>query len=274
MISPDQSSLERVPDNPSIGQFVWADLMAKDQTSALRYYGAVVGWGVSFWDMGTTTYAMWALPGGAPDATTIGGVIEMPRQDPNPAHWMLHLSVSDCAGSTALAASLGATVLVAPQDIPTVGSFAVIRDPQGAIVSLFAQLEPAPKGPPQVGEFSWFELGTTDREAALSFYAALVGWKAGDLHDMGGGMLYQEFKRPGDEWATGGMYTILPNMPMVPAWTPYVRVADIDVAAKRMVEHGGQLFNGPMDVPGGDRVAFGADAQGAMFAVHQLARGG
>jgi uncharacterized protein len=274
-ISVDQTSgasPASTPANPSVGQFVWADLMTKDQDAALRYYAAVTGWTVTFWDMGPTKYAMWTVPGRGPDAT-IGGVMQMPPDDPNGAHWMLHLSVSDCAARTAQAASLGATVLVPPQEVPTVGQFAVIRDPQGATVSLFTPLQPMPKGMPAVGEFSWFELGTTDRAAAVAFYSALVGWEAGALHDMGGGMLYQEVQRPGDHWPTAGIYTILPSMPMTPAWTPYVRVADVEAAAARMTAHGGQLFNGPMEVPGGDRVAFGADAEGALFAVHQMAAG-
>jgi predicted enzyme related to lactoylglutathione lyase len=53
-----------------------------------------------------------------------------------------------------------------------------------------------------------------------------------------------------------------------PNWTIYIRVDSADAAAERVKANGGQVINGPMDVPGGDRIAQCMDPQGAVFAVH------
>ena len=56
--------------------------------------------------------------------------------------------------------------------------------------------------------------------------------------------------------------------PMVPVafWLYYFNVGDIDAAAERVKAAGGQILEGPIEVPGG-RVARCTDPQGAMFAL-------
>jgi predicted enzyme related to lactoylglutathione lyase len=56
------------------------------------------------------------------------------------------------------------------------------------------------------------------------------------------------------------------NVP--PNWTIYFRVPDVNGAAARIKANGGQVLNGPMEVPGGDWIVNGMDPQGAAFAVH------
>ena len=83
--------------------------------------------------------------------------------------------------------------------------------------------------------------------------------------DMGPMGIYQLFKAGGDE-AIGGMMTKLDAMP-VPFWLYYFNVAGIDAAAKAVEAGGGQVLNGPHEVPGGDFILQGLDPQGAMFAL-------
>ena len=78
--------------------------------------------------------------------------------------------------------------------------------------------------------------------------------------------IYLLFGRNGRE--LGGMYTIMPGTNMPPHWLQYVRVDSADAAAQRVTANGGTILNGPMEVPGGDRIAQCLDAQGAAFAVH------
>jgi hypothetical protein len=267
-------AVDHAPSAPHVGQFVWADLMTTDPTDAMRFYGAVTGWTTTPFEMGgPLPYQMWTRPGGGEDAT-VGGTMGMPAEAQDPPHWLPHLAVADCAAATAHAVSLGATVLQAPMPIPTVGEFSIIRDPQGAVVSLFAPSMPMPKGVPPVGDFGWFELATSDRAGAVHFYGALVGWAPTMLHDMGGGMHYQLMRRPGDVYDVAGIYQTTEEMPMPPAWTVYVRVADLDAAVGAVAANGGTVVMGPMDVPGGDRVAMATDPQGAMFGLIWSTAGG
>jgi hypothetical protein len=66
----------------------------------------------------------------------------------------------------------------------------------------------------------------------------------------------------------GGVYTAPKEMGAPPNWLGYVFVPDTDKAVDKLKSTGGQLVNGPMEVPGGDLIAVGIDPQGAAFAVH------
>ena len=49
--------------------------------------------------------------------------------DPSPPHWKTYIGVDDIDGTTAAARDLGATVLVEPTDIPGMGRFSIVADP-------------------------------------------------------------------------------------------------------------------------------------------------
>ena len=53
-----------------------------------------------------------------------------------------------------------------------------------------------------------------------------------------------------------------------PAWNMYFRVDDVNAAADRAKANGGQVTNGPMEVPGGDWIVNCMDPQGAAFSMH------
>ena len=67
----------------------------------------------------------------------------------------------------------------------------------------------------------------------------------------------------------GGMMNKPPEMANVPPnWQIYFRVPDAHAAAERVKENGGQILNGPMEVPGGDWIVNAMDPQGAAFGLH------
>ena len=78
--------------------------------------------------------------------------------------------------------------------------------------------------------------------------------------------MYQMFSRNGV--MLGGMFNASPQMPAPPGWLHYVLVDDVNRAVEAVTSGGGQVLNGPMEVPGGDWIAQCTDPQGAMFAVH------
>jgi predicted enzyme related to lactoylglutathione lyase len=85
-----------------------------------------------------------------------------------------------------------------------------------------------------------------------------------DMGDMG---KYHMFARGAG--LAGGMMRKPPAMAQVPAfWAFYFRVPDVDAAAERVKASGGKILNGPMEVPGGDRVVNCMDPQGAAFSLH------
>jgi predicted enzyme related to lactoylglutathione lyase len=53
-------------------------------------------------------------------------------------------------------------------------------------------------------------------------------------------------------------------------WLYYVHVPSLDEALAQVKKGGGQVVNGPMEVPDGDRIAQCMDPQGALFALHEV----
>ena len=248
------------------GRFVWYELLTTDSDAARDFYTKVVGWGTTIWKNDANDYVMWTV-GEQP----IGGVMKLPEealaQGARPL-WLPYVQVPEVDASNDQAVGLGAKSLVAPTDIPTIGRFAMLADPQGATFAIFKPEgdTPGPDGPTKPGQFSWHELATTDYEAALGFYSELFGWTKVESMDMGEAGIYQMYGRGGAP--LGGMFNKSPEMPGPPMWMLYVNVPSVDALADTIKESGGQILVGPMEVPGGDRIIQLLDPQGAAFAVY------
>ncbi len=254
------------------GRFVWYELLTTDPGAAEDFYTAVVGWKTAPFEGAGMPYTMW-LKGETPD-TAIGGLMELPadaRAGGVPPHWIGYVAVPDVDAAAARAKKLGGQLLVGPMDIPNVGRFVIVKDPQGAVISPFrGNQEMNPDDPdPEPGDVSWRELATTDLEGALAFYSDLFGWEKQETLDMGEAGTYQMYGRSGR--MLGGMYNKTPEQPFPPNWLYYFRVADLDKVVAKVREKGGTIVVEPMEVPGGSRIAVGLDPQGGAFGLHQRA---
>jgi predicted enzyme related to lactoylglutathione lyase len=114
------------------GAFSWTELMTTDVAAAKTFYTKLFGWTTE--EMSVTpgmTYTVVKVAGNG-----IGGIMACPQgpQD-KPPHWMTYVTVDDVDAIAKNAQQLGGKVLMGPQDIPTVGRFCVIQDPQGAVIS-------------------------------------------------------------------------------------------------------------------------------------------
>jgi predicted enzyme related to lactoylglutathione lyase len=251
------------------GDFVWYELMTTDPKAAIAFYSEVIGWKTEvFGDGSGMDYKMWVASQGP-----LGGVMKLPEEAAQmgaPPHWMSNVTVDDVDATVKRVKELGGKVYREPADMPTVGRFAVIADPQGAAIAIFKPDSPmTPHDDSKHGEFCWSELATTDHQAALAFYSEIFGWKQVDAMDMGPMGTYVVFGK-GDR-QLGGMFNKPKEMPAV-AWLYYTQVDDLDSAIGRAKTNGATLINGPMDVPGG-RIAQFTDPQGVFFALHTRARG-
>ena len=249
-------------DTP-LGRFCWNELMTTDSATARDFYAKVTGWGTSIWDGGEMPYEMW-MNGEMP----VGGLMDLPSPEVPPC-WLTYLSTPDLDATLAKVKANGGTVMN-QLAVPQVGRFAVIADPQGGVIAVLEPEGETPShdGPPELGEFSWRELATTDADAAWAFYAEVFGWEDAGRMDMGEMGHYQVFGRGGRP--LGGIFNGPPEMRAV-GWLLYVRVPDVHQAAETAKELGGKLLNGPMEVPGNDYIAQLMDPQGIAFAVHETA---
>jgi predicted enzyme related to lactoylglutathione lyase len=258
---------ERVMSSEGSGRFVWYDLMTGDPNAAQDFYTKLIGWGTQEFEEGEQPYTMWTNQG-----TPLGGVMEIPdeaRAAGAPPHWMAYVSVDDVAQTVARAKEAGASVLHDATDIPGAGSFAVLADPQGAAFAVYSsaseESQEQAEGP-QTGRFSWNELATSDYKGALAFYSELFGWSPQEAMDMGEGGIYQIYGGGGPP--LGGMFNKPAEMPGPPMWLYYISVDDVNASVEKVKELGGEVVNGPMEVPGGDLIAQCLDPQGALFALH------
>ena len=254
-----------MPDSDLRGRFVWHELMTTDTKSAAAFFTKVIGWKTKAWDP-DPSYTMFVTQG-----RPMAGLMAIPADAKKmgvPPNWVTYIGTPDVDETARQAVALGAKILKQPSDIPTIGRFAVIQDPQGAAFAVFT---PAPGSSstqaPVVGDFSWHELLTTDWAAALTFYQSLFGWEKTESMDMGPEMgTYQMYGWKGR--TLGGMFNKPKQRPGPPSWLPYIKVTDSKKVAATVKKLGGQVVTGPMEVPGGDWIVQGMDLQGAVFAVH------
>jgi hypothetical protein len=250
------------------GRIVWHELITTDAKAAAAFYTKVIGWGTQA-GKNLPFYTMW-LAGKTP----VGGMVPLTEEERRmhmTPHWLPYIATPDADTTTRTAVEMGAKVMTGPIDMPAVGRFTVLQDPQGA---LFAPFRPVSEsaGPDTVrlGDFSWHELATSDPRNAWTFYETLFGWKKTSAMDMGPAGTYQMFSWGGA--GAGGIYTKSAALVMTPShWLSYVRVPNADKTAALAQSLGAKLTNPVMDIPGGDRIAMLQDPQGALFAAHAFA---
>jgi hypothetical protein len=253
-------------------RFVWHELMTTDAHAAAAFYGAVLGWTIDVEKMPQGDYIL-----GAAGGTQVVGLMSIPPQaaagGARPA-WTGYVAVPDVDAKAAEAAAAGATVCHPPMDIPHVGRFATIADPQGAMVCLFkgSGSDAAPVSDPDApGNIGWNELYADDLDAAWAFYSSLVGWAKDEAIDMGPMGTYQLFAPAAGLPAMGGMMRRPPEVPRS-CWLHYFNVPGLDAAIGRVLAGGGRVVMEPMQVPGGSWVVTCFDPQGAAFALVAMAR--
>ena len=245
------------------GRFVWHDLMTTDPAKAEAFYTNIAGWGTQVWNEGGFPYTMWTA-NGAP----LGGVVKMPPEVSAPPHWLAYIAVPDIEATAKQVTSLGGRIYNPPEDIPNVGRFAILADPEGAVFAAFTPKagSRSVETPPTVGQFSWHELMADDYKRAWRFYEEIFGWQKLAEHDMGLAGVYLVFGR--NDRQEGGMFNKTRGMQMPSTWLHYIRVDSVDRVADVVKSSGGTIMNGPIDVPGGERIAQCMDPEGAAFAIH------
>lgn len=238
------------------GRFVWHELLTSDAAGAAAFYPKVVPWKPQAWER-DPTYTLWVV-----DGAPVGGVATL--TDPSAtSRWVAYVGVDNVADTIARATELGAKVLTDATEIPDVGTYAILADPQGAEFAIYKSASDGRTRPTGPGSFGWHELCTSDPEAALRFYSELFGWTEGPKHEMGDPVgVYHIFQHEGVDY--GGIYR-MPDMP--PAWTPYVVVTDAGKATSVAKEAGARVLHGPTEVPGGSWISQLLDPAGVAFAV-------
>ena len=245
--------------------FVWYELHSPDMAGSIAFYTAVLPWTIV--DSGMPNNHYYIISAGPHG---VGGAMPKPSASvlgTDHHGWMGYVGVAGIDQSAARLISAGGRILKPVEDIPTVGKFAVVSDPQGAYFTLFEpmpaveQTQPAPGTP---GTFAWHDLTAANWQADFEFYAGMFGWQKGDSIPMGDAGIYQIFTIDGI--AAGGMMTRM-NPSDLPGWLYYVNVTDSAATCELAKSNGGTVTSEPMVVPGGQIVAHFTDPHGCKIGV-------
>ena len=243
-----------------LGRPVWYELMTTDPAAAEKFYKNVVGWSSTPFEGSSEPYTVFKRSGDV----QVAGLMKTPDGMNLPPFWSMYIAVPKLEEAVAHIKRLGGTEMSEVIDIPSIGRLQMLRDPQGAA---FYIIQPAPREeraetPAEIGEASWHELTTTDAEAAMRFYSEVFGWQPTEVMDMGEMGKYRFIQNRG---TTIGAVMPKPAQLPVSMWTYYIGVDDIDRALDAIKAGGGQLLNGPMEIPGGEFAVNAMDPQGASF---------
>jgi predicted enzyme related to lactoylglutathione lyase len=113
------------------GAFCWSELMTTDVPAAIKFYTKLFGWTTEEFPMEGMAYTLVKVAG-----TEVGGIMTVPPEaEGMPPMWGIYVTVDDVDATAKLVEELGGKILLPPTDIPKVGRFCVIQDPQGAMIS-------------------------------------------------------------------------------------------------------------------------------------------
>ena len=253
----------------SPGAFCWIELATTDQAAAKKFYSGLFGWGIDDNPMGPDEfYTMFKLN----DRNT-GAAYTMrkeQREQGVPPYWGIYMSVANADEAAAKAAKLGAAVLAPAFDVFDAGRMAVLRDPTGAIFSVWQ-----PKrhiGMTIASEdnaFCWADLSTPDPERGAQFYSGLFGWTVEKSENDPSGYLHI---KNGNDFIGGIPPAQHRNPQAPPHWLIYIQVADVEATATKAQQSGGKVLMPAKKMEGVGTWAILADPQGAVFAIFKSGR--
>jgi predicted enzyme related to lactoylglutathione lyase len=184
------------------------------------------------------------------------------------SQWVVSMSVTNIDDAVARFSAAGGEVLTSPKDLQRRGRVAVVRDAEGALLTLLQTRDgdPADRAP-EIGGFLWEELWTTDVESATAFYESVAGLTAASWDIDGNqesGASYRLLK-DGDKPRVG----IMPNPleGLKPVWVSYLRVESPASITAQVEGLGGRVIVEARPRPLGGKVAFIAGPSGAGIAL-------
>ena len=252
------------------GKIIWRDLLTHDPEGSQRFYAELFGWqfesiGIASGLGSNSAYTLirhnGRLIGGMIDTVALNG-----RNDIS--QWVVLMSVDDIDAAVAKFSTAGGEVITPPTDLQRRGKLAVVGDAEGALLGLLQTRDGDPADRrPEIGEFLWDELWTTDVDRATAFYENVAGLEAADWdvdEDQEAGASYRLLKA-GETPRVG----IMPNPleGLGPVWVSYVRVKKPAAITARVSDLGGRVIVEAQDRPLGGEVAFIAGPSGAGIAL-------
>jgi predicted enzyme related to lactoylglutathione lyase len=240
----------------------WVDLSSPDLDASASFYGEMFGWeAVASEGPVEETGGYRMFTNGGVEVAGLG-----PAQPGQPPAWTTYIAVDDLDAVKSRVEAAGGTTVMDALQVMDAGTMAIFSDGEGAVFAVWqagrhrgAQLVNG------VGALTMNELRTRDLDGAARFYGEVFGWEVQPI-EQGGQVVYASVKLGGR--LVAGMLPMGEAFPaqMPSHWIPYFGVADVDAAARKARDLGGETLSEPITVPQGRFVAL-ADPQRAAFMV-------
>lgn len=249
-------------DTSVLGHFVWHDLITTDVSGSVDFYQRLFPeWSIDRLETGEgSLYHVIEVNG-----RDIGGLVGVPEDSGIPAHWIGYVAVDDCDAAVRRTIELGGKCLVPAIDVPQIGRFAIIQDPQGAVVKPFSAQKrfeiPRQYVP---GRPVWNELLTSSPGSIRDFYRSVFGWSSVEqvVDEAGAYTLF----RTGESDVAGAMH--MPADAEIPtSWLTYFHTGELDARAHSVQQAGGQTIVEPRPITGSGHFSVHVDPAGAFFAL-------
>jgi predicted enzyme related to lactoylglutathione lyase len=251
-----------------LGQFLWHELLTADPAAGAGFYSKVLGWSAQPWE-GNEEYTMLShAKGPVGGARVVGKDTLASKAGPN---WLTYVGVPNIEAALGVVKDKGGQVIHPVTGVGSDGGrYAVIADAQGAIIGVYEPGSGMSGGStdPMAAPVVWHELTAEDPVAALQFYKDLFGWEVVGTFPMGGEVgTYYLFGKGTTQM--GGAFVRGKNLaPSWPRWLVYLAVPSVTAAVEAVKAAGGQVLNGPHQVPGGNWIAQVVDSHGVPVALH------
>jgi len=248
-------------NNQLSGKFVWFDLATTELDKQKAFYGNVFGW--KFRTISNTDDMYTLVSNGEQD---VAGMFSIkPREGaPVGALWIGLMSTDDPAKAVSIVESNGGSVHTKPKAIAKRGTYALLRDPEGA---LFGVLKSDSGDPPDmdaaIGDFLWMDLFAKEPSKAGQFYQQVAGY------EITKGEAAENVERlvlTSHDKSRAGVVP-LPDDANRAGWLPYVRVADIDATLKKITAAGGYIMVEPTPELLDGNLAIFVDPQGGVLGI-------
>jgi predicted enzyme related to lactoylglutathione lyase len=247
------------------GKFIWADLATSNVDAAQQFYGQMFGW--QFRPVGTAATGYTLIYNGD---RAVGGIVSVRARAhaPSAPRWIGYISVPDVAQAAQAIGKAGGNQLVDTKSFPKRGEQAVFVDAEGAVFGVMK----SSSGDPgdflaEPGDWIWIQLLSRDIQKATNFYRAIAGYEVVETTRRPG---HPEYLLVSGAFARAAVSQLSSNRrAALPAWLPFVRVADLSQALTKaqqlkatiMVRPRPELFDG--------RMAVLADPNGAAIGLVQ-----
>ena len=222
------------------GKFVWSDLFTSDMEANERFYGALFGWEWRWITRPKGRYGIFSIGG-----YDVAGMVhrQAPAGEDQYGRWVHYVSVADVGAVEASIVDRGGESLLPGRQADRRGQFAIVSDPQGAILGVIRSSSGDPEDfRAEHGEFVWYQLFTHDVDPAAEFYQALFGY---DIVRRAQSPDVVDYVLQSGDYARAGIGELKKRPDAHPTWLGYIRVEDVSSTVERAQALGGKVLLAP-----------------------------